>query len=72
MQYDSKYRCLNNGYSYHELFFFYLKALTLFSKAFDLLMLGSFLTHLLLFLRNFWLTALSEPYFSLFGFLIPF
>ena len=50
----------------------FLKASTLFCSALDLLIFGSFLTTLLRFLRNFWLTPFIEAYFCLIGFLIPF
>ena len=61
---------LNMGYNDHSLRA--LKASTLFSRAFGLLMLGSFLTHLLRLRRNFWLTPLREAYFWRRGLLIPF
>lgn len=49
-----------------------LKATTLFSSERLRLMLGSLRTDLLRFLRNLWLTPLSEAYFWSLGFLIPF
>jgi len=52
--------------------FLALNASTLFWRDLGLVMLGSFLTALLLFLKNFWLTPWRDAYFCLLGFLIPF